>query len=474
MKKLIISCLFLLPSLVLTAQKGYQIDCKIKNIEATEIYMAYHLGSKQYLKDTAKLENGVFTFRGEEPLESGVYLIAIPPKNTYFEVLIDPQNQHFSLETESPDYNLHMKVQGSEDNQVFYGYIQYLGAQRKKAQELQEKLKAEGITDDEKKKYTDELEIINKNVSDHQTAVMEKPGNFFVSKLISANQDIQVPAAPEELDSADQVQFRYRYYKEHYFDNLDLGDDRMLRTPVLERKVMNYLDKMIAPVPDSITKEIDWMMEVANKGGATEVYRFLLSSFLNKYAASKVMGLDAVYVYIALKYYADPEKTPWVDPTARKEIVKNAKKVEPLLLGKVAPDLDLTTLGGQRTRLHNIKSKFTLVYFWDPDCGNCSKMSTKLVEVYKDYHEKGLEIFGICNKSYKEIAKCGEKEKEKGMNWINTADPYGQARAHDAYFINSNPTLYLLDERKEIILKRIDAEQVRSFLERELDGKGKS
>ena len=126
MKGLIFSCLLLLSGFMLCAQDGYKIECKIDNVEAKEVYMAYHLGSKQYLKDTAQLNNGVFTFQGDEPLESGVYLIAIPPTNTYFEILIDKNNQSFQLETASPDFNTNMKIVGSEDNQLFYDYVQYL------------------------------------------------------------------------------------------------------------------------------------------------------------------------------------------------------------------------------------------------------------------------------------------------------------------------------------------------------------
>lgn len=248
-----------------------------------------------------------------------------------------------------------------------------------------------------------------------------------------------------------------------------MADDRLLRTPVLERKVLTYIDKMVAPTPDSLTKEIDYILGMSKKGEG-EVYRYLLSTILNKYAQSKIMGHDAVYVHIALEYYAKGE-APWVEKEQLEKIIDNALRLKPLLIGKKAPNLELTTLAGQKTSLYNLNSKFVAVYFWDPDCGNCSKTTTKLVEVYKEFKSKGLEIFGICNKTYKELAKCGEKEKEKQMNWLNTADPYGQGQAHYKYYIQANPTIYLLDKDKVIRYKRIDAEQLRDILNRELESK---
>ncbi|MGB0521355.1 MAG: redoxin domain-containing protein [Flammeovirgaceae bacterium] len=470
MKGIVFSCFFLLLGFTVEAQKGYKIDCKISNIGTKEIYMAYHLGSKQYLKDTAKLENGVFSFQGDEPLESGVYLIAIPPSNTYFEMLIDQNNQFFQVETDSPDYNMNMKVMGSEDNRLFYEYIQYLGKMRMEAKRLSEKMQDEGTSEEEMLQAQEMLDALNKQVTNYQSSILEKPGNLFVSKLLKANQEIKVPEPPVNSDGSIDSTFRYRYYKAHYFDNLDLADDRLLRTPVLEQKVMTFIDKMVAPLPDSLIKEIDIILETAEKGEG-EVFRFLLSTILNKYASSKIMGHDAVYVHLALKYYANKDRTSWVEEEQREKIIDNAKKLDPLLIGKKAPNLELTTLGGKATSLYNLKSKFVAVYFWDPDCGNCSKMSAKLVEVYKEFKSQGLEIFGICNKTYKEIAKCNEKEKEKQMDWINTADPYGLGRAHTKYYIQANPTLYLLDENKVIRYKRIDADQLRDILNRELADK---
>ena len=226
MKKLMLSCLLLVAGFSLAAQKGYQIECKIKNVDAKEIYMAYHLGSKQYLKDTAQLVNGTYTFKGEEPLESGVYLVAIPPANTYFEILVDQKNQHFSIETESPDYNLHMKVKGSEDNKIFYEYVQYLGNQRKEAQGIQEQMQNPETTDAQMTQYEAKLEAINKLVETHQKGVIEKPGNYFVSKLIAANQEVRIPDAPEEL--VVELSNRYIYlYETITGESFPFPDERM-------------------------------------------------------------------------------------------------------------------------------------------------------------------------------------------------------------------------------------------------------
>jgi hypothetical protein len=50
--------------------------------------------------------------------------------------------------------------------------------------------------------------------------------------------------------------------------------------------------------------------------------------------------------------------------------------------------------------------------------------------------------------------------KEKGWtDWINVGDPYMRSKYKLVYDIRSTPQMYLLDEDKRIILKKISAEQ---------------
>jgi hypothetical protein len=94
--------LFLIPfaSFFVQAQKsnGYEISIQINGFSEKEIYMAYHLGEKQYIKDTLRQQsNGSFLFKGDSPLESGIYLVVLPPDNNYFQLIIEKGDQFFSV-----------------------------------------------------------------------------------------------------------------------------------------------------------------------------------------------------------------------------------------------------------------------------------------------------------------------------------------------------------------------------------------
>ena len=62
----------------------YEISVKIDGLGCDdELLLANHFGDKQYLRDTSECVNGIATFRGDETLENGVYLVVLPKKN-YF------------------------------------------------------------------------------------------------------------------------------------------------------------------------------------------------------------------------------------------------------------------------------------------------------------------------------------------------------------------------------------------------------
>ena len=43
--------------------------------------------------------------------------------------------------------------------------------------------------------------------------------------------------------------------------------------------------------------------------------------------------------------------------------------------------------------LHKIEAPFTVLFFWDPDCGHCKKSMPKMLEFYDDFKDKGVEVF---------------------------------------------------------------------------------
>ncbi len=468
---------------LVSAADAYKIDVKVNGFSEKEAYLGYHFGDKQYIKDTVSVSpDGSFVFKGEEALKGGVYLVILPPDNQYFQILIDKDEQFFQVETTVGNMNADVKIKGSDENQLFYSYMNFLGQLRPKAEGLSAKMneaKEAGNTAQADKAQND-LKQLDVDVKQYQKDLFTNHPKSLTAAIIKASMEVEVPEFKGSKEESDRK--RWRYYKAHWFDNFDMSDERMLRSPVLFKRIDHYLTKMTVQHPDSICNSVSTILELLKDN--EEGFKYYLVRYLNEYAQSKIVGMDAVYVCIVEKYYATG-RAPWTDEEQLKKITENAATLKPILIGKKAPDIQVQLLDIEGTiaakdveddhkkfktegpiTLHSLPNEWTVLFIWDPDCGHCKKSMPKIIEFYDTYKSKGVEIFALCSRVYKDLPACAEMIKEKGMiNWINAVDPYLQSKFKTIYDVRSTPQIFILDDNKEIVSKRIGAEQLPEVLD---------
>ena len=474
-------------SFTLFGQSGYQIDVKLDNYDQDQLMLGYHYGDKQYIKDSVKINaDGKFVFKGEEDLDAGVYLVVMPPDNQYFQLLIDKKEQRFSVKTDAKSPNANMQIEGSSDNKLFYDYMAYLGKMRPEADRLKKQMETASAGD--KTKIQKQLEDLNNGVKAYQKNIVDNQSSTLTATLVKSGMEAPMPTFTG-TEKEIQLQ-RYKHYKAHYFDNLNLADERLVRSPILFQRIDYYLNKLTVQAPDSIIASIDHILEKMKP--ADETFKYYLVHFLNTYAASKIVGMDGVYVHIAENYYAKG-LAPWTEAEQLKKITDNAKTLKPILIGKTAPDLNMFEIDIEGTiaaadakdeykrwkakrsiSLHGVDAPYTVLFVWDPDCGHCKKSMPKMLEFYENFKDRGVEVFAVCTKTYTEMPACAETMKEKGMiNWINAIDPFIKSKYKQIYDIRSTPQIFILNDQKEIISKKIGAEQISDVMERilEIDAK---
>ncbi len=450
--------------------QGYEIKVNVAGYAENEIYLAYYYGDKQYIKDTVQIgADGFFTFQGTEPLPGGVYLVVMKPNNDFFQLLIDEGNQRFQLKTTREKPNENMKVTGSLDNELFFSYLRYLDEKRPIADDLKAGIDAAKEDPKKQEKLQAQFDQLNEEVGAFQKKILTENPKTLTAAIIRANLPIDMP---EFKGEGDELKIRqWRYTQHHYFDNLDLSDPRMLRTPFLFQRIDHFVNKMVVQHPDTISLSIDQVLKPMLK--TEESFRYYLIHFLNFFAKSKLVGMDAVYVHLVDNYYAKG-LAPWTEAEQLKKIVDNANTLRPLLVGKIAPDIKLQTRDGSPVSLHGIDSEYTLLYFWRYDCGHCKKSTPVLKEFYEKFKDKGVRIIAVCAKYKDEIPACWDYIDENGIqDWIHAVDPTGRSRYAQLYDIQTTPQIYLLDRKKEILTKRIGAEQLEEVMNKILELKEK-
>ena len=435
---------------------GYEIKFVMKELKDTTVSLGYYYGDKQYLKDSARVDgNGNFMFKGDERLDPGIYLVIMPDKN-YYEIILDKE-QHFSVETKGPNYIENMKIKGSKENILFYEYLNFINPKGKESEKLRKQY--EGASAKDSVNIKSKLEALDKEVVAYKKDFREKNPDSFVALIFKAMDDPKLPEIPKGEDGKEDQAEKFKIYKKHFWDNIDFTDDRILRTPIYHNKLERYMKQLTVQYPDSINKSADVIAEKASAN--KELFKYTVFWITNTYERSKIMGMDAVFVHMAENYYMT-NRAHWVDSAQLARISERAMQLKPILIGKTAPDLFLRDKDNKVVSLHNTKGEYTVLYFWDPDCGHCKKVTPKLNDLYLKMKDKGVNVYAVS--IYPDLEKIQKFVKEKDIKFINVYDPYHQFNFKQTYDIYSTPVVYVLDKDKKILAKRLDVEQIEDFL----------
>lgn len=174
------------------------------------------------------------------------------------------------------------------------------------------------------------------------------------------------------------------------------------------------------------------------------------------------MGQDAVMVKLADDIYLT-NKADWVPKEFKEDLKKQIELIRPNLIGLKATNLIMDSYKGVYVALDDVEKDFTVLYFWEPDCGHCKEATPKLKAYYEKPRDYTLEIFAVCTTAEK--AKWTKYIEENKLTWINGWDP--QRNSHFDYYYNvqATPLVYILDRNKKIIAKKISVEEIGNFID---------
>ncbi|PPK84397.1 peroxiredoxin [Neolewinella xylanilytica] len=438
---------------------AYRIEVDIEGYNEAILTLGYYMMDKQYIVDTAsRSPEGTYVFESDTAaLEPGIYLVVLSPDNNYFEVLVSSDDdQEFTLHTSTADL-ANVTVEGDRQNELFYEYLTFIRQKQEESAPYRQTVSDSTAAPALAAQARERLLAIDQEVKAYQEALATSQPDAFVSSIIRFNQSPEPPAYAQETNQDERQRLQWRWLQEHYFDGLNLGDPRLVRTPFLFSRVDYFINSLQVRHPDTLAAAIDQVLNRLDP--QSEAYRMLVVHYTNEAATSKLVGMDALYVHMVDRYYGNG-KAYWADEEQVGKMVDNANRLEPLLIGKKAPDLHMTRRDGSPINLYDVDAKYTVLYFWRYDCPACKKSTPLMKEFFEKYGEMAdVRIFSVCTKGADEIGNCWDYVDEQGTgDWIQVADPY--QRFYKSYDIQSTPAIFLLDEDKTIVSKRIGADQL--------------
>lgn len=482
MKKLFPILLLLSLSVSIFAQNNkYSIKLKVEGLKNTDLFLINYYGNQRYYKDTAKVnDKGIAHFTGTKTIEHGIYGV-FHNGRILFEILVNEPIIEIETDTLNPVKN--MVVKKSEENKLFLEHLLHVNKIQENASKLREKHKQETTTSEEKNEIEKQLANIEKEVQDYRLSIIEKHPNTFVAALFKAMKEPETTEFDTIQNDSILQYTRYQYYKNHFFDDLDFSDERLLRSPLYHNKIEKYFTKLAYPNPDSINTDIDWVVKKARAN--KEIFKYTIHYLINHYEKSKIMGMDAVFAHIALNYYTK-EDAFWADEKLIEKVQDKARKLSPVLIGKKAINLILMdTSKANWIDMYKLDKEYTILIFWDPECGHCKKELPKIADYYQSIKDKSVAVYAVSsdhNEAWKKfirennmdfynvaVPKDVYEDKQKATEYV--AKGYTDLKSLNystTYDVFTTPQIYLLNKDKVIIAKKLDSELLKQVLNKEL------
>ncbi len=160
--------------------------------------------------------------------------------------------------------------------------------------------------------------------------------------------------------------------------------------------------------------------------------------------------------------------TPAVQASdAGKEVADEVATLARVARGAEAPDFTATDINGQSFTLSSLRGKVVIIDFWASWCVPCRKSNPHMLEVYKKYHDQGLEMVYVADDDSNADAwhKAVEKDQLtaegfhhvlRGLKWDRSKGIEGMDHTNDIsdkYAIHFLPTKYVIDREGKIVCR---------------------
>lgn len=261
---------------------------------------------------------------------------------------------------------------------------------------------------------------------------------FFVCLLPAKawSQDVEdafpYPQVPSDLRTPAE---RARFVVTHYWDGFNFQDTAfVLRPELVEQGFANFVDLLPRVDGPLAMQGIDVFSQRAYcvKGLVADYFALLSERYL--FNEDSPLRNDTLYAL----FLEAMDSSPWVDPSEKERhgfLIGNIRKNR---VGSIAADFSFVDSQGKEQTVHGVKSPYTLLYIYDPDCEYCH-------EVYTDMQRQPSIV---SNPDVMVVEVDASKRRDL---W-------------NLYFFRSFPAIYLLDADKRVVEKDATIERVLGHL----------
>jgi peroxiredoxin len=424
---LIFSTLFL-PFLALSqpSTTGYNIVFKPLNVNDKYLYLKGVYGNKTYIVDSAKYAKKQYVFKNnKKELPSGFYWIQTQEETVLADFFVD-NTRTFTIE-------------GTEKEVVFVNSEENLVYQQFKK------------------------DLLEGNDLGHY--YYTSPESLLAKYILA--QYIPVPVPSFQWGTQGQNAAAQKYYQfliDHYFDNIDFKDIRLMYTHLDVELKDFFMESLYPQTAENVISSIENLFKRILDENPTpaqmDVRDFYLKKLVHLYinADSK---FDEVFAYLVDNYVSKLTNSNFISDSEISVFQRIADRMRKTFVGQTVPVFESFTNDHHKISTAEIPAKYTILWFWDPDCEHCLEYTPQLCDFYTKYHN--LYDFEVIAYSVTEdYDRWIAFIKKHHLEWFNTSYAIEEPNYDVVEFFNFNdtPAIFIINKQHQIVARQFSVDEL--------------
>lgn len=414
---------------------GYDITYTNPNLNGETLYLCGNYGDQLFIVDSAIVKKGIAAFHNKKAvLPCGVYTLCKRPENHFMDgvnsfiaVVLNKSNKS-SIVQKGSDFayiNSELAFSDSEESELLGRFFN---------------------------RYFHSDAIANPQTSKAiiDDFVKTSPESF-VSKFILASfgwyadNELRKTSCQDALMDVPYV---------------DFSEPRLLYSPI----PLFWTYKSIA---DCEIHDSDVLIQLAD-------------SILNR-CSNELTRNYFVEQFFKLFDNHDPDQDPvlihlydsydhsWIQEGSERRIERKIQNLRKITPGAQIPELISHDVDGKAHSTNDISTKYTVLWFWDPDCDHCQEMTPILHQMYQEHAEDwNFEVFAVeVNDDHDRWVAFSDLHQL--WDWVNLSTSMGEANIdYIEYFdIVTTPVIFLVDNSHNHTIKarQVTLDELRYLLE---------
>ncbi|MBO7490915.1 MAG: thioredoxin fold domain-containing protein [Bacteroidales bacterium] len=157
----------------------------------------------------------------------------------------------------------------------------------------------------------------------------------------------------------------------------------------------------------------------------------------------------------------------WIREDRARLVWRKMDRARKIIPGAKIPELVSHDIEGKAHSTKDITTRYTVLWFWDPDCDHCQVMTPQLHEMYQRMDTiADFEVFAVeVNEDFDRWKAFSDEHQL--WDWINLSTSMGEANLDfiEYFDIMTTPVIFLIDNQTSaIIARQITLEELETFL----------